>query len=62
MTPGIADGLAITFYFVFYTGFFWMVEYTFDAVFHALTFSWLVVYACAALFAYCTVWLDKQSG
>ena len=62
MTPGIADGLAITFYFVFYTAIFWMIEHTVADVFHAMSFSWLVVYACAAAFAYCTVWLDKQSG
>lgn len=62
MTPGIADSLAITFYFVFWAILFWMVEYSFANVFHALTFNWLVIYACAALFSYCTVWINKRAG
>lgn len=39
-----------------------MLEFTLANVFHALMFNWLVVYACAALFSYCTVWLDKQDS
>ena len=61
MTPGIQDALAITFYFIFWTAIFWMIEYVFASGFHALMFSWLVVFALAAAFSYCTVWLDKWS-
>lgn len=62
MTPGLADGLAITFYFLFWFAIFWMVEYAVAYGYHALAFNWLVVYACAAAFSYCTVWLDKRTG
>lgn len=59
MTPGIADGLAITFYFLFWTAIFWMAEYSLSYAYHVLDFSWFVIYACAALFSYCTVWINK---
>jgi len=38
-----------------------MVEYSLAYGYHALTFNWLIVYACAAAFSYCTVWLDKRA-
>jgi hypothetical protein len=62
MPPGIADSLAMTFYFLFYLVIFWMIEYSFAYAYHALEFSWLVVFACAAAFSYGTVWLDKRTG
>jgi len=62
MTPGIADSLAITFYFLFWGVIFWMVEYSFANVFQAMPFSWWVICACAAFFSYCTVWINKRAG
>lgn len=52
----------LTFYFVFWAALVWMVEYTLANTLNVLGFSWLVVFICAALLAYGTVWLNKQSS
>ena len=52
--------MVYAFYFVFYAAIFWMIEYSFANAFHALSFSWLVVIACAAGASYAMVWLNEN--
>ncbi len=62
MTPGIEDGLAFTFYFVFWGAICWMLEYTLANVFQVMGFSWVVVSICGALLSYGTIWVNKSLG
>jgi hypothetical protein len=62
MRPGTVDGMALTFFFLFWGAIFWMIVWSFSNVAHAMPFSWLVIVACAALFSYITVWFEYNKG
>jgi len=62
MTPGLADSLSITFYFLFWTAICTMIVWNMTYVQQLIPFQWLLVYSAAALFSYGTVWLSKYES
>jgi len=59
MTPGIADGLALTFYLLFWGIIFFMLDWTLANVERIVYFSWTTVIICAGIASYVTVLLSK---